>query len=53
MRTADGRVAASVAVSDPAERWTAKRATAFAEVVVDRCARLSLLFDAAEAPGTA
>ncbi|MFG2122622.1 IclR family transcriptional regulator [Streptomyces sp. NPDC048710] len=53
VRTTDGRVAASVAVSGPADRWTAKRATAFAEVMMDRCARLSLLFDAAEAPGTA
>ncbi|MFJ9865665.1 IclR family transcriptional regulator C-terminal domain-containing protein [Streptomyces sp. NPDC101165] len=51
--TADRRGAASVAVSGPADRWTAKRATAFAEVTVDRCPRLSLLFDTTKAPGTA
>jgi IclR family transcriptional regulator, acetate operon repressor len=45
--TAAGHAAASVAVSGPADRWTAGRARAFADVLTDGCRRLSVLFDTA------
>jgi IclR family acetate operon transcriptional repressor len=45
--TASGHAAASVAISGPADRWTARRATAFAELLTERCARLAGLFETA------
>lgn len=42
--TPTGDAVASVAVSGPAERWTVKRAVAFAQVLSERRQRLSLLF---------
>ncbi|MGW7529997.1 IclR family transcriptional regulator [Streptomyces sp. NPDC054783] len=42
--TTSGHVAASVAVSGPADRWTARRALAIAGLLTERCARLGTLF---------
>jgi DNA-binding IclR family transcriptional regulator len=38
--------AASVAISGPADRWTARRAVAFSELLTERCTRLAALFEA-------
>jgi IclR family acetate operon transcriptional repressor len=44
--TPSEHAAASVAISGPADRWTARRAMAFAELLTERCARLAGLFEA-------
>ncbi|MFE1963146.1 IclR family transcriptional regulator [Streptomyces sp. NPDC059479] len=51
--TTTRHVAASVAISGPADRWTARRAAAFAELLTERCARLALLFETSRPSATA
>jgi DNA-binding IclR family transcriptional regulator len=41
--TADGHPVASVAVSGPADRWTAERALAFTSTLTERCRQLILV----------
>ncbi|MEU0966820.1 IclR family transcriptional regulator [Streptomyces sp. NPDC005917] len=42
--TASGHATASVAISGPADRWSARRAVAIADLLVERCAGLGSLF---------
>lgn len=51
--TPSGYAAASVAISGPAERWTARRAVSFAELLTERCARLANLFETVLSPAAA
>ncbi|MFF2511860.1 IclR family transcriptional regulator [Streptomyces sp. NPDC058086] len=43
---------ASVAISGPSDRWTARRATAIADLLTERCARLASLFETSSPAAT-
>ncbi|MEU5537325.1 IclR family transcriptional regulator [Streptomyces sp. NPDC020362] len=45
IRTTSQHAAASVAISGPFDRWTARRAVAIVDLLTERCARLASLFE--------